>query len=51
MIRRETTALSSRASLSGPLTYPGLWHLTWARMAGTGIWVLIDMRPAVGEGA
>ncbi|MGU9981529.1 hypothetical protein ACJ4V0_15950 [Phreatobacter sp. HK31-P] len=43
-VRQSVMTLSSEWK-DRSLMYPGEWLMTHARMAGTGIWFLIDMRP------
>jgi hypothetical protein len=49
MLKQEVRTFSSRWE-NGQLMYPGQYVLTWARVAGTGVWALVAMAP-VGEAA
>lgn len=43
-IRQFVTRLVSRPTPDGPLTWPGPVMMTYARIPGTGVSILIDMR-------
>lgn len=42
---RQTLWRSNAERADGSLWFPGDWIQTWALMAGTGVWILVNLEP------